>query len=551
MPGVSRSYGELVARTRWYVYLRWFIMLIVIIPSLVASYFALGWGGGFFRDAVFSGVALLSNCIFHVMTYTLKKRLSIKTLAYILVLADVAMITFFIYSKGGIESRSIILYILPMIASAAILGRRGIYYTTAFSIIGFTAMIFGSYLGSFGTPLSANTPLLDHNPGYVANTVIFFDCVLLVSAVAVDYLTRLLITQEEQAVEALANMSQAQLVAKTGSWELDIDTGEVHYSEELFAVMNGLLSSRVVSSDALLRSVHADDRQVVRRKFASARRRPCTFSFDTRMIARNGTVRYLHVDGRSFADRNGKVVKAIGSARDVTDEMTLQQARNDFVALASHQLRTPATIVKQYLGILKDGYAGHLEAKQREMVDIAYDTNERQIKIINDLLNVARIDSNSYKIERKRTNLSELLTFGVRDQAAKFAEKQQTLTLKKGNREIFGLVDADGLRMAIDNLLDNAHKYTPPGRGVRVVLTKRAANAVITITDRGVGIAKNDMPKMFKIFSRVENPVTLQQEGTGLGLYWAHRIVRLHKGKIAVSSEVGKGTTFTITVPLS
>lgn len=550
MSGVPRNYVELVARTRWYVYLRWVILLVVIVPSLTASYFVYGWGSSFFRDAIFCGIALFSNSVFHLLTHTLKTRLSIKSLAYVLVL-DVAMITFFIYSKGGIESRSVILYILPMIASAAILGRRGIYYTTAFSIIGFTAMIVGDYLGAFGAPMSAYTPRLDHDPNYVANTVIFFDCILLVGAVALDYLTRLLIKQEEQALEALTNMSQAQIIAKTGSWELDPASDKVRYSQELFAAMQGLVQSPVMSTDDLLHIVHPDDRKLVRRKFATALRRACTFSFEHRMVSPDGTIHYLHVDGRSFADKNGSIVKVIGSARDVTDEKTLQQARNDFVALASHQLRTPATIVKQYLGILKDGYAGSLADKQREMIRIAYDTNERQIKIINDLLNVARIDSNSYKINRRRTNLSELLASTVRDQAAKFAEKRQTLTLKKGSREIFGLVDADSFRMAIDNLLDNAHKYTPPSRSVRVALQKQGGNGVITITDRGVGIAKNDLPKMFKIFSRVENPVILQQEGTGLGLYWANRIIRLHKGKIAVSSQVGKGTTFTITVPLS
>jgi len=552
MPADTRSYSELVDRTRWYVYLRWVILLLVIIPSLIASYFDVGLGARFTRDMLFCIFALMSNGLFHLLTYTLKNTRVIKALAYILVLADTTLITFFLHSKGGIESRSIILYILPMIASAAILGRKGTYLTTALSIIGFTFIILGAYFGILGQPLSMYTPELDRDPGYVANTVVFFDFVLLVGAIAIDYMTRLLINGEAQAQEALTRMRQAQLVAKTGSWEYDVLTREVHYSPELYAVLGNIIGSQTMNSTDLIGLVHPDDRSLIKRKFAASVKRAVTLSFDCRMLSGDGTIHYLHVDGRSFGDggKSSTITRIIGSARDITDEKALQKARNDFVALASHQLRTPATIVKQYVGMLKDEFVGSVTEQQKQMLQIAYDTNERQIKIVNDLLNVARIDSNSYKIDRKRVNLNELLERIVRDQATKFNEKQQSIKLKPTASAIYAKVDADSLRMAIDNLLDNAHKYTPPGKVVRIALQKSARSAIISINDQGIGIAKSDLPKMFKIFSRVENPLILQQEGTGLGLYWADRIVRLHKGKITVNSELGKGTTFTITVPM-
>lgn len=550
MSGVTRSYEELVARTRWYVYLRWFLLLFVIVPSLTASYFDVGWGDRFIRDLLFCGAALLTNAIFHTLTYTLKRRRSIKILAYILVIADVVLVTLFIYSKGGIESRSTILYILPMVAASAILGRKGTYYTTGLAIAGFTFIILGAFTGLLGAPLSQVTPILDSDPGYVANTIVFFDFVLLVIGVAIDYMTRLLLRNEEYAQTSLARMRDAQLIAKTGSWEYDFRTQEINYSDELYIVMQDVIDRQQLKARELIELVHPSDRALVRRKFNAALKRPMSYSYDHRMYARDGTIRYLHVDGRSYAGRKNKVVRLIGSARDITDEKALQQARNDFVALASHQLRTPATIVKQYVGMLKDGFIGKVSPEHHKVLQIAYDTNDRQLKIINDLLNVARIDSNSYKISCVRTDLSELLSNIVRDQTSKFAEKRQKLHLTKGRAAIFAKVDADVLRMAIDNLIDNAHKYTPNGKAVRIGLQKNPKHAIITIADHGIGIAKSDLPKLFKIFSRAENPATTQQEGTGLGLYWADRIVRLHKGKITVNSEVGKGTTFTITVPL-
>lgn len=552
MPGITRSYSELVSRTRWYVMLRWFVLLLVIVPSLSASFYDVGMGPRFLRDVLFCAIALLSNSVFHVLTHVLRTRMAMKILAYVLVLADVALVTFFIYSKGGIESRSVVLYILPMVAAAAILGRKGIYLTTAFAIIGFTFIIVGGYTGLFGQPLSMYTPMLDHDPGYVINTIVFFDFVLFVAATAVDYLTRLLLQGEWQAQEALENMRRAQLIAKTGNWEYDVLHEEMRYSEELFSVLSEVVPGRILRNREFLELVYLEDRPFVRRKLMRALRRPMTFSFEHRMIARDGTVRYLHVDGQSFTnnDANGPVTRIIGSARDITEEKAIQKAHNDFVALASHQLRTPATIVKQYVGMLKDGMVGTDPREQQRLLQIAYDTNDRQIKIINDLLNVARLDSNSYKIERKHTDLAHLLADIVRDQTSKFATKQQRLGLRGAGRPLTARVDADSLRMALDNLLDNAHKYTPDGKSVVVSLRRSARSAIITISDRGVGIAKNDLPKLFKLFSRAENPVTLQQEGSGLGLYWAERIISLHKGKIAVTSEVGKGTTFTVTVPL-
>lgn len=542
--------NDLKSRTLWYVRLRWIILLLVIIPSLIASYFDVGWGERFFRDVMFCMFALASNGVFHILALTLKKYRHVRMLAYILTLADIVLITLFIYSKGGIESRSVVLYILPVIASAAILGRKGAYLTSGLAILTYTFVIIGGYTGILGRPLSEYTPELDHDPAYVANTIIFFDLVLAMAATGIDYMTRLLIRKEFEARVALDELRRTQLIAKVGAWEYSVAEAAITYSDELYEIEKAVLPSKVISAVDFEQLVHPDDRRMVRRKLQAALRRPGTFTIEHRMMSPDGIIQYIRSDGRSIASRDGTVEKLIGSARDITEERALQTARNDFVALASHQLRTPATIVKQYIAMLKDGYVGAVTSEQAKYLQTAYDNNERQIKIINDLLSVARIDSNSYRINRQRVDLVELLQTITRDQASKFAEKEQTLKLETNHGDMTAYVDSDSLRMAIDNLLDNAHKYTPNGRRVKVGLVKRAKSAVISVTDRGVGIAKTDMPKMFKMFSRVENPLTLQEEGTGLGLYWAQRIVKLHKGKITVQSEQGKGTTFTIILPL-
>jgi signal transduction histidine kinase len=542
--------SDLTSRTLWYIKLRWFILLLVITPSLIASYLDVGWGTRFLRDVLFCSTILASNGIFNILAYTVKKRSTKRILAYVLTLFDVVFITFFIYIKGGIESRSVVLYILPIIASAAILGRKGTYLSTAVAIVTYTFVILGGFEHWLGTPLSMYTPALDRDPGYVGNTIVFFDLVLAMAGTGIDYMTKLLIHKQREATEALANLKRTQLIAKVGSWEYIAATQKVIYSDELFAVLRRVLPSRTLSADGMGPLIHPDDRTLVRRKFRTVLRKLGSFSFEYRMVSPEGAIQYIHLDGQSVAGHDGSIERIVGSARDVTEERSLEKARYDFVALASHQLRTPATIVKQYIAMLKDGYAGAITDDQSKYLRIAYDNNERQIKIVNDLLNVARIDSNAFHIRPQRVDLAALLQNIIRDQTAKFTDKSQPLTLATHYADLPAFIDADSLRMAIENLLDNAHKYTPEGKRVRVKLVKKARSAIISITDSGVGIDKSDVPKLFKMFSRVDNPLTMQQEGTGLGLYWAARIIKLHKGKITVNSQPGKGTTFSILLPL-
>jgi PAS domain S-box-containing protein len=248
---------------------------------------------------------------------------------------------------------------------------------------------------------------------------------------------------------------------------------------------------------------------------------------------------------------DGKPIGAIEVFRNITREFELEQAKDEFISLASHQLRTPATAVKQYAGMLLQGYAGKLTAEQLRMAQTIYDCNERQITIVNDLLRVAQVDAGQVTLRPQEVELTQLVGEIMKDVANKFAIRHQTVTYDQDGQAIHITLDPQLMRMVLDNIIDNASKYTPEGKAVAVRVRQRKAYAAVYISDQGVGISKKDVPQIFQKFSRLPNSLSNAVGGTGLGLYWAKKIVDLHGGSIKVRPNTPQGTTFIVEIPLA
>lgn len=230
-------------------------------------------------------------------------------------------------------------------------------------------------------------------------------------------------------------------------------------------------------------------------------------------------------------------------------EHEIQAAKDDLLSLASHQLRTPATGVKQYVAMVLEGYAGSLKNEQRLYLEKAYESNERQLRIINDLLYVAKADAGRIVLAKRNLRLNDLVKDIVSEHRHLAKEKNISLRMKLPSRDRVVHADKHCLRMAIENLLSNALKYTPDQGKVSVTVTYRKSEAVISIKDSGVGIKPEDQKLLFTRFTRIPNDLTSQVPGSGIGLYLAAKLVQLHDGEIKVVSEEFIGTTFTIHLP--
>ncbi len=285
--------------------------------------------------------------------------------------------------------------------------------------------------------------------------------------------------------------------------------------------------------------------------------RPITKVFLTGKVVR-ARIYYRRKDGsRVIVDLSvapvmidGTPSGAIEVFRDVTQEAALERAKDEFISLASHQLRTPATGVKQYAGMLLEGYAGELSVAQQAMVQSIYDSNERQITIINDLLKVAHIDAGQVKIEKHSTDIIQLIRDVIKEQEHKFKTRHQTITFSHRRARLDALIDPKNMRMVLENIVDNASKYTPEGKAIKVTVRHDEKRIEIAVRDQGVGIEPRDIPKIFQKFSRLNNPLSVMVGGTGLGLYWAKKIIQLHGGSITVSSQPNQGTVFTVLLPI-
>lgn len=229
--------------------------------------------------------------------------------------------------------------------------------------------------------------------------------------------------------------------------------------------------------------------------------------------------------------------------------MELNRSKDEFISIASHQLRTPATGVKQYIGMLLEGFMGEMSEAQRAILERAYQSNERQLRIVSDLLKVAQVDAGKSKLRPAKVDLGALVSDIIKEQHDSFAARQQKIvfTRKKGTTEAY--IDAEAVRMVIENVIDNASKYSEADTTVTVRLRNDTEMVGVEVCDEGVGVAEVDQARLFEKFSRIDNPLSTKVGGTGLGLYWAKKIVDLQQGRIDYTSEEGKGTTFTVWLP--
>lgn len=228
--------------------------------------------------------------------------------------------------------------------------------------------------------------------------------------------------------------------------------------------------------------------------------------------------------------------------------LEVDQAKDVFLQLATHQLQTPTTGVQKNLELLLDGTLGKLTNEQRNVIQDASEENAREIRLVKDMLNVARLDSGRLTLTPTQTNISDLMQKIIKEQQQTIKERGQTLEQDIAEN-ISANVDPDKIFMAIENLISNASKYTKKTGKLRVSVEAIGEMVQITVSDNGVGIDKSDQKKLFGKFNRIDNELSAEVGGTGLGLYLVKRIIELHKGRILVESKVGEGSKFIVRLP--
>lgn len=231
-------------------------------------------------------------------------------------------------------------------------------------------------------------------------------------------------------------------------------------------------------------------------------------------------------------------------------EQLVAQLKTEFISIAAHQLRTPLSSVKWILKMLLDGDFGLLSVRQREFVDKGYAANDRMIHLVNDLLDVSRIEEGRFGFDFSENDLVKFLKESVESFNEDAKRRSVKLSLNINEAVIKIIFDPQRLKMAVSNLLDNSIRYTQPGGTVDVSTKEEGDFVVVSVKDAGMGIPDTQKGRIFTKFFRGDNVIKMQTEGSGLGLYLVKNIIEKHGGKIWFDSTENKGTTFYFALPV-
>jgi PAS domain S-box-containing protein len=295
-----------------------------------------------------------------------------------------------------------------------------------------------------------------------------------------------------------------------------------------------------------------------------------SYTIEKRYVKKDKSLVWISLTGSIVKDSNGinkyfiAIIKDITETRKAQEEkqqlellsrernelIKISKAKDEFISIASHQLRTPATVVKQYLDLLENGYAGTLSNEQAKFIKIAYNNNERQLHTVNALLKTAQLDAENFTIHRISTDIAALLRGVANESKVSMQIRKQTLHTEGLDKDVKLKIDPVEIKLSINNLLENASKYSHDGKVIYLKLKKLKTKITITVEDKGVGISPENHHRIYEKFARVDNELSDTVTGTGFGLYWVKQIVELHGGSITLKSELHKGSKFIINLPL-
>ena len=264
----------------------------------------------------------------------------------------------------------------------------------------------------------------------------------------------------------------------------------------------------------------------------------------------NGEYLSLRVRFALVRRESGFISGLVAVLHDTTEQEKEERERRLFVSNVSHELRTPLTSVKSYLEALDEGALS--EPVAPDFIKVSLDETNRMMRMVTDLLHLSRIDNASSHLDVELINFTAFITF-ILNRFDKMRgpdeEKKYELVRDYPITSVWIEIDTDKMTQVIDNILNNAIKYSPDGGKITVTMKTTDDQMILSISDQGLGIPKQDLPRIFDRFYRVDRARSRAQGGTGLGLSIAKEIIKQHKGFIWAKSEYGKGSTFTIVLP--
>jgi len=328
--------------------------------------------------------------------------------------------------------------------------------------------------------------------------------------------------------------------AETGTFDLDL-VNRIMLTSDRFNVIFGF--DRQVPWEMFASVIHPDDK-ATRIAAHDAAIKSGKLFYEARVLHSDGSTHWVRVQGKVYY-KDGKAVRILGTLLDITEFKRLQQQKDDFISIASHELKTPITSLKASLQLLERVKHDPTSELIPKLIDQSSRSMHKISALVEDLLNVSRASKTELKLNKTTFTIAELLNSCCSH--VRIAGKHQLIV--QGNMQLRVTADEHSIDQVVVNLVNNAVKYAPESKDIFMMISQEGDMAKIAVRDTGPGIAPEKIPHLFDRYYRAESS-GFQNSGLGLGLYICAEIIKRHGGDIGVESELGKGSTFWFTLPL-
>jgi PAS domain S-box-containing protein len=321
----------------------------------------------------------------------------------------------------------------------------------------------------------------------------------------------------------------------------------VEYINPFLLALTGYTIEEVIGKDWFSQFIPQIDQLEIREEFSSLLINDFPKYHQNAIVTKAGEERMISWNNTILRSQDNEIIGTLSIGEDITEKLKVDRIKSEFISIVSHELRTPLASIRGALGLLSSGVLANRPETAQNMLNIASSDTERLVRLVNDILDLERLESSKVTLDRNWYDVLELCQQAIETMQAIAIESQIEILCNIQSQQVFA--DQDRLVQTLVNLLSNAIKFSPPQSQVHLEAEQIANEIVFRVCDRGRGIPAAQLESIFERFHQVDASDSRQMGGTGLGLAICRSIVQQHGGKIWVESVLSEGSTFSFTIP--
>lgn len=350
-------------------------------------------------------------------------------------------------------------------------------------------------------------------------------------------------TYRKEFEESQKRLNMALKYSKMAVWEIDLNKGSVIHSDGFNEIFGKETSFKGWDKNMMIEQFLPEDRATLN-NILSTVRDDAVLDYQARIRTPDGVIKWVNIQAKAEGElENGKAKKFLGTIYDITKDKLAERHKEDFISIASHELRTPITSLKASLQLMT-----RMQNERDKIPELIHHANKSMDKVthlIDDLLNASKINEGQLQLKKTTFKISKAI-----DECCEYVYLGGVFKLiTEGDTSLEVYADSERIQQVIVNFVNNAIKYAPASKDIRIRIEREEPYAKVSVIDQGPGIEEEKLPLLFTRYFKANNN-GFQYSGLGLGLYISHEIIKKHEGLIGVKSEPGKGSTFWFKLPL-